>query len=77
MGMDVFNNTYYPEHVHEQKAREFTNLNQDKEQTVREYEQKLIQLEHFGPSLCPMEKARTNKSVWGLSFVWLVRDQPQ
>ena len=40
--MGVFNNTYYPEQVREQKAHEFTNLKQEKVQTVREYEQKFI-----------------------------------
>lgn len=29
--IDVFNNTYYPKQVPEQKAREFTNLMQDKD----------------------------------------------
>ena len=45
--IDVFNNTYYPDQVREQKAREFTNLKQEKDQTVREYEQKFIQLERL------------------------------
>ena len=64
--IDVFNNTYYPKQVCEQKAREFTNLKQEKDQTVREYEQKFIQLERFAPSVCASEKARTIKFVWGL-----------
>ena len=63
---DVFNNTYYPEQVREPKAREFKNLKQEKDQTVREYEQKFIQLERFAPLVCASEKARTIKFVWGL-----------
>lgn len=36
--MDVFNNTNYLEQVREQKSREFTNLKQDMDQKVRDYE---------------------------------------
>lgn len=36
--MDVFNNTNYLEQVREQKSREFTNLKQDTDQKVRDYE---------------------------------------
>ena len=36
--------------------------------TVREYEQKFIQLERFAPGLCATEKVRTSKFVWGLRF---------
>lgn len=36
--MDVFNNANYLEQVREQKSREFTNLKQDMDQKVRDYE---------------------------------------
>ena len=65
--IEAFNVTYYPEQVREQKSREFSNLEQGV-MTVREYEQKFIQLERFAPGLCATEKARTSKFVWGLRF---------
>ena len=65
--MDIFNVKYYLEQIREQKSREFSNLKQG-EMTVRDYEQKFIQLERFAPGLCTTERARANKFLWGLRF---------
>ena len=67
MFIDVFNVMYYPEQLREQKSREFSNLKQG-ELTVRDYEEKFIQLERFSPGICTTEKARANKFLWGLRF---------
>lgn len=53
-----------------QKAREFMNLKQDKDQAVREYEEKFIQIECFGPLVCDSEQACTKEFVWGLKFAF-------
>ena len=53
------------------------NLKQEKDQTVREYEQKFIQLERFAPSGCASERAHTNKFVWGLRFALKARTASQ
>ena len=63
----MFNVMYYLEQIREKKLREFPNIKQG-EMTVREYEQKFIQLERFTPGLCSNEKARANKFLWGLRF---------
>ena len=65
--IDVFNIKYYLEQIREQNSREFSNLKQG-EMTVRDYEQKFIQLERFSPGLCTTEKVRANKFLWGLRF---------
>ena len=65
--MEAFNVTYYPDQVREQKAREFSNIQQGTV-TVSEFEQKFIQLERFAPGLCATERAQTNKFVWALRF---------
>ena len=65
--IDVFNVMYYPEQLREQKSREFSNLKQG-EMTVRDYEQKFIQLERFSLGICTTEKARANKFLWRLQF---------
>ena len=65
--------------MREQKSREFSNLKQG-DMTVREYEQKFIQLERFSPGMCSTEKARANKFLWGLRFALkdrVVNQRPQ
>ena len=77
--MDVFNVKYYPEQIREQKSREFSNLKQE-EMTVRDYEQKFIQLERFALGLCSTEKSHANKFLWGLRFALkdrVVNQRPQ
>ena len=64
--IDVFNVMYNPEQLREEKSREFSNLK--RELTIRDYEQKFIQLERFSPGICTTEKARANKFLWGLRF---------
>lgn len=63
----VFNVTYYPKQVREQKSREFANLKYQ-DMTVREFEQKFIQFERFALGVCATEKYWTNKFVWVLWF---------
>ena len=77
--MDVFNVKYYPEHIRDQKSREFSNLKQG-EMTVRDNEQKFIQLERFALGLCTTEKSLANKFLWGLRFALkdrVVNQRPQ
>ena len=77
--IDVFNVMSYPEQLREQKSREFSNLKQG-EMTVRDYEQKFIQLERFSPGLCTTEKAQANKFLWGLRFALkdrVINQRPQ
>ena len=77
--LDAFNVMYYPDQMREQKSREFSNLKQG-DMTVREYEQKFIQLERFSPGMCSTEKARANKFLWGLRFALkdrVVNQRPQ
>ena len=77
--MEVFNVKYFPEQLRDQKSKDFSNLKQG-ELSVRDYEQKFIQLERFAPGLCANEKARANKFVWGLRFTLkdrVVNQRPQ
>lgn len=54
-----------PEQVREKKSWEFSNLKQE-DITIREYEQKFIQLERFAFGLYATERARASKFEWGL-----------
>lgn len=36
--------------------------------TVCDYEQKIIQLERFALTMCPIAKTRANKFIWGFGF---------
>lgn len=65
--MEAYNVTYYLEQVMEQNARVFSNIQQG-HLTVRELEQKFIQLERFAPWLCNTKRAWTNKFIWALQF---------
>lgn len=40
---------------------------------MREFEQKIIQLEQFASGLCITERAQTNKFVWALLFAFKCR----
>lgn len=79
--IDVFNNSYYLEQVCEQKVIEFTNLKQDMDQMVMEYEHKFIQHEHFTPSVCASRRLIQTSSYGEFDLhsksVWPVRDQLQ
>lgn len=70
--INVFNNAYYLEQVCEQKAGWFVNLEQDKDQMVGEYEQKLTQVEWLAPSPCTKEKDCTDKFYGNFGLHWTI-----
>ena len=61
----AFNGQYFPESVVQKKALEFSTLAQ-RDDSVREYAKKFLQLERFAPGSLATDKARADKFFWGL-----------
>ncbi|XP_030950154.1 uncharacterized protein LOC115974078 [Quercus lobata] len=63
---EVFNGTYFPDIVRDQKAREFFDLVQGT-MTVEEYAAKFVKLSRFAPYLIPNEPKKICKFQKGLN----------
>ena len=61
----AFNGQYFQESVVQKKALEFATLAQ-REDSVREYAKKFLELECFAPGILETDKARADKFFWGL-----------
>ncbi|XP_030936661.1 uncharacterized protein LOC115961900 [Quercus lobata] len=63
---EVFNETYFPNVVRDQKAREISDLVQGT-MIVEEYVAKFVELSHFAPYLIPDEPKKVSKFQKGLN----------
>ena len=63
---EVFNETYFPDLVRDQKVREFSDLVQGT-MTVEEYAAKFVELSHFAPYLILDEPKKVSKFQKGLN----------
>ena len=63
---EVFNETYFPDVVRDQKVREFSDLVQGT-MTVEEYAAKFVELSHFAPYLILDEPKKVSKFQKGLN----------
>ncbi|XP_059658487.1 uncharacterized protein LOC132304785 [Cornus florida] len=61
-----FNGKYFPQSVKEKKAAEFTQLEQNNEMSVSEYERKFTELSRFAPHIVANELHKVRKFERGL-----------
>ncbi|XP_059629639.1 uncharacterized protein LOC132272523 [Cornus florida] len=61
-----FNDKYFPQSVKEKKAAEFTQLEQNNEMSVSEYERKFTELSRFAPHIVANELHKVRKFERGL-----------